>query len=206
MEVILFIFNLSEDEIFKIEKTKENCLIEVKKINEEKLNVLHQFFIEIEGKKEQANEIYWNKIAPKMASFGGKNSGQTRLFKNCLIYSILNNLVNHNIDYFKFYTSMNFTVFSKYFLESAPTKTHIIKLINNDLDWIEKNELMPMYARKNSFYEELQKIEYNQNFVDYFKSEYTDFRKKVYGLNEESREKLKEIKDLLNINDNKKEV
>ena len=120
-------------------KLRQECYIQVCEYNKQKNQVLEDFIREIEEKKgsnwDLENEFN-TRIMPKMASFGGKISGQTRLVKSELAKYILTCFIDDNKTYFQQFTTMNFIVFSQFFLETSPTKKSILPFIDKSVDLI----------------------------------------------------------------------
>lgn len=196
-------FQHNQIELNKLEQTKSKCLATTHKLNEEKNNILEDFLNEIEKNKGTDFDIdaeFNDRIMSKMASFGGKISGQTRLFKSELASYLLKTLIENNKDYFKYYTSMNIIVFSKYHFETSPTKQSILKLIDNSIDWKTKNQQHPQYARKDIFQKYLSIIsedEIENKWIEFFENEYSKYRDCVRLDSDMARENLKLIKDAI---------
>ena len=180
---------------------KNDCYIKVRKLNEEKNKILQDFIDEIEMRKDTDWDLgleFQNRIMPKMASFGGQISGLTRLVKSELAKYVLCVLVDNNKNYFQQFTTMNFLVFSKYYLETAPTNKSILPLIDNSIPWKTKNINNPNFARKEKFLDYLDKLDIDRSghfWGDWFNEEYSKYRELVKRDSELSRNNLKLIKD-----------
>lgn len=187
-------------EVFNL---KRDCYKQVCEYNKQKNQVLEDFIREIEEKKgtdwDLENEFN-TRIMPKMASFGGKISGQTRLVKSELAKYILTCLVDDNKTYFQQFTTMNFLVFSKYYLETAPTNKSILPLIDNSIPWKTKNINNPSFARKEKFLDYLDKLDIDKSghfWGDWFSEEYSKYRELVQRDSQNTREKLQLIKETI---------
>lgn len=196
-------FDHKPDLILAHAKIKNNCLARVRQLNQQKNQVLEDFIREIEEKKgsnwDLENEFN-TRIMPKMASFGGKISGQTRLVKSELAKYILTCLVDDNKTYFQQFTTMNFIVFSQFFLETSPTKKTILPFIDKSVDWKTKNLSNPNFARKENFREYLSKLELDKSghfWVDWFNEEYSKYRELVQRDSQNARDKLRLIKETI---------
>lgn len=179
---------------------KKSCLEQVYKYNQQKNKILESFIREIEKNQIKHCDIeneFNTRIMPKMASFGGKISGQTRLVKSEFAKYILTCLVDENKNYFQQFTTMNFIVFSQFFLTTSPTKKTILSFVDNSIDWKIKNLNNPDFSRKESFRKYLSKLEFDKSelfWVDWFNDEYSNFRNAVQRSNQISREMLILIK------------
>lgn len=197
----MIIFNHNEELRNELFKLKRECLSNVHKLNEQKNKILEDFIDEIAYKKGTDFDIeaeFQNKIMSQMASFGGQISGQTRLFKSELASYILHILVNDNKTYFQKYTTMNFIMFSKNYLETSPTKRSILPLIDHSVDWKIKNKQNPDLARKDKFQKYLLKFSMenpDRIWANWFKNEYSKYRDLVQIDSNQARENLKLIKD-----------
>lgn len=180
---------------------KNDCLNKVIKLNEEKNKILQDFIDEIEMRKDTDWDLgleFQNRIMPKMASFGGQISGLTRLVKSELAKYVLGVLVDNNKNYFQQFTTMNFLVFSKYYLETSPTNKSILPLIDNSIPWKTKNINNPKFARKDKFLDYLDKFDIDKSghfWGDWFNEEYSKYRELVKRDSDLSRNNLKLIKD-----------
>lgn len=189
----------------KVFALKQDCYKQVCEYNKQKNQVLEDFIREIEEKKgtnwDLENEFN-TRIMPKMASFGGKISGQTRLVKSELAKYILTCLVDDNKTYFQQFTTMNFIVFSQFFLETSPTKKTILPFIDKSVDWKTKNLSNPNFARKENFREYLSKLELDKSghfWVDWFNEEYSKYRELVQRDSQNARDKLRLIKETIKL-------
>lgn len=195
-----FIFKDDPKKLKALNRLRKKYLNTVKGINEEKKQVIEAFIRDAKSKSFDAGWEFHNRVMPKMASFGGKVSGESRKFKRDLIIYILKCL-SENADnkfVFNYFTSMNYAVFAKHCFGSSPTKGQILGLLNNSIDWTEKNNFYSEFSRKEKFLKYLEgefKYENIKMYVEFFELEYGNFRADVGMLNSTSKKKMQAIKD-----------
>lgn len=193
-----FVHDYDKEEAFL--NIKKDCLEKLKALNRNKIRILKDFIEEIEsnkGKDFDVNSEFQTRIMPQMSSLGGEISGLTRIVKSELAKYIISVLVENNKNYFQQFTTMNFIVFSKHFLETSPTNKSILLFLDNSISWKTKNKNNIQFARKSNFINYLDKLEIkkeNLEWVKWFNTNYSSYRKLVKDASKEAREKVKVIK------------
>ena len=191
-------------ELRRNDDLKALMIDEVNSLNEKKFKVLEKFLNEIELNKHDPNyDIdyeYNEKIKPQILSFGGKISGKVRKFKSGLVMYILECLIQENKNFFEDFASLNYIIFSKMYFDTAPTKKTILKLLDENVDWKNRNFNNPNYRNKDNFETFMTNfINENQDdsFKIFFEVSYRDFQKEIFVIGQQSKEKLNEIKLLI---------
>ncbi|WP_045405714.1 hypothetical protein [Vibrio jasicida] len=142
----------------RLKEIEDQCLSEIDGLNAMKNKVLKEFlkeFLEtpkpVWGFTIGEVQAIWSPYEKKMKSIGGQISGQSRYYKSKLAMYFLTILTKQNKEYFKYYTSLNYQMYSKFVFNTAPTKKTLLPLINNEMDWQKKNEIKPQYKNKAYF-------------------------------------------------------
>jgi len=198
---LMFVHNA--DLLADLNESRDNALGRTMQINKSKKEILDRFVEEMREGMPNAGEEFYRDILPRMASFGGKISGESRRFKSDLIMYILTCLstnVNNRI-IFDYYTSMNYAVFSKLIFNSSPTKSDILQLLNHGgegcITWQEKNVFYNEFSRKDKFLKYC-KYEFTpestEEFVTFFIDEYANYKSLVSQQNEVSKSTIVGIK------------
>lgn len=179
---------------------KGDCIKQLHMLNNKKTKILQNFIEEIESQKGKDFDVgreFHEKIMPRMSAIGGEISGLTRIVKSELAKYIISVLVDNNKNYFQQFTTMNFIVFSKYFLETSPTNKSILLFLDNSISWKTKNKNNIEFARKSNFINYLDKLEIkkeNLEWVKWFNTNYSSYRKLVKDASKEARAKVNVIK------------
>lgn len=197
-------FKHNNNELRRNDNLKALIIDDVNSINEKKFKVLKAFLNEIEINKHNQNyDIdyeYNEKIKPQILSFGGKISGKVRKYKSNLVMYILECLIDENKNFFEDFASLNYIIFSKMYFETAPTKKTILKLLDQNINWKNRNFNNPNYRNKDNF-ETFMTNFINENeddsFKYFFETSYRDFQKEIFVIGQTSKEKLNEIKLLI---------
>lgn len=198
-------------ELRQNDNLKALMIDDVNSLNEKKFKLLEKFLNEIEQNKHNENyDIgyeYNEKIKPQILSFGGKISGKVRKYKSNLVMYILECLIQENKNFFEDFASLNYIIFSKMYFETAPTKKTILKLLDQNIDWKNRNFNNPSYRNKDNF-EVFMTNFINENeddsFKYFFETSYTDFQKEIFQIGQLSKQKLNEIKLLIKDSQDKK--
>lgn len=179
---------------------KGDCIKQLHMLNNKKIKILQNFIEEIESQKGKDFDVsreFHEKIMPRMSAIGGEISGLTRIVKSELAKYIISVLVENNKNYFQQFTTMNFIVFSKHFLETSPTNKSILLFLDNSISWKTKNKNNIQFARKSNFINYLDKLEIkkeNLEWVKWFNTNYSSYRKLVKDASKEARAKVNVIK------------
>lgn len=201
MEII---FKHNNNELRNNDNLKAIIIHNVNELNEKKFKILEKFLNEIELNKHNEDynigEEYNEKIKPQMLSFGGKISGQVRKFKSELVMYILECLIEENKNFFEDFASLNYIIFSKIYFDTAPTKKTILKLLDKNIGWQDRNFNNPNYRNKDNFEAFMTNLIYeneDDSFKIFFEVSYRDFQKEIFLIGQQSKEKLNEIKLLI---------
>lgn len=197
-------FKHNSIELRQNDDLKALMIDDVNSLNEKKFKVLEKFLNEIEQNKHDTNyDIdyeYNEKIKPQILSFGGKISGKVRKYKSNLVMYILECLIDENKNFFEDFASLNYIIFSKMYFDTAPTKKTILNLLDENVDWKNRNFNNPNYRNKDNF-EAFMTNFINENeddsFKYFFETSYSDFQKEIFQIGQISKQKLNEIKLLI---------
>lgn len=179
---------------YKREEVKIECLSKIDYLYKEKSEVLKRFLKAANELMAQSDskfcdldelETLWSVYGKQLKSLGGNMSGCSRKYKSTLAVYFLTLLKKQNSEYFKYYTNLNYQLYSKFCFNTSPTKKTLLTLIDNSITWQEKNRIKPHYANKKSFLKYLDSVgdvlitysndEGDFNLSDKFKEYYRDF-------------------------------
>jgi hypothetical protein len=197
-------FKHNSIELRQNDNLKALMIDDVNSLNEKKFKILEKFLNEIEQNKHNPvydiDYEYNEKIKPQILSFGGKISGKVRKYKSNLVMYILECLINENKNFFEDFASLNYIIFSKMYFDTAPTKKTILKLLDKNVGWQDRNFNNKNYRNKEKF-ETFMMNFINENeddsFKCFFEVSYRDFQKEIFKISQISKEKLNEVKLLI---------
>jgi len=185
-----------------LNKRRSDALERILLINKDKKAILDRFTEDMKGDNFDAGTVFYRDIMPKMASFGGRVSGESRRFKSDLIMYILLCLSTNkdNALIFDYFTSMNYAVFAKKIFNSSPTKSDILPLLfhgGGNMTWQKKNEFYNEFSRKDKFLKYC-KSEFTpedvEEFATFFNDQYDSYKAIVSEQNKISKSVITGIK------------